>query len=253
MNRRPGARLRAVRIRRGWRQEDLARRARVSRATISRIERGLLEGVSFGALVRTADALDVRLEIVVRWQGGDLDRLMDAGHAALSERVAARLDALPGWVFFPETSFAIHGERGSIDILAWHPSTRSLVVIEVKTEIADLQEMLGTVDRKRRLARRIAADRGWHALTVSTSLVVAEGSTNRRRLANHRALLRGAFPADGHALRSWLNDPHGSIAAMSFWSDDAVGSVRQRLPTVRRVRRPRRPVSTHGEGGRGVA
>jgi len=245
MNRRPGASLRAVRIRRGWRQEDLARRARVSRATVSRIERGLLDGVTFGVLVRTADALDARLEIVVNWRGGDLDRLLDAGHAALSERVAARLGALPGWVFVPEVSFAIHGERGSIDILAWHPSTRSLVVIEVKTEIADLHEMLGTVDRKRRLARRIAAERGWYALTVSTWLVVAEGSTNRRRVADHRALLRGAFPADGHALRSWLYEPQGNIAAMSFSSDDAVESVRQRLPTVRRVRQPRWTTSKH--------
>jgi len=170
---------------------------------------------------------------------------VDAGHAALSERVAARLDALSGWVFVPEVSFAIHGEHGWIDILAWHPSRRSLVVIEVKTEIADLQEMIGSVDRKRRLARRIAAERGWYALTVSTWLVVAEGSTNRRRVADHRALLRGAFPADGHALRSWLNDAHGSIAAMSFWSDDAVESVRRRLPTVRRVQQPRWTTSKH--------
>ncbi len=61
----------------------------------------------------------------------------------------------------PEVSFAVYGERGVIDILAWHPGERALLVIELKTEIVDIQDLIGTVDRKRRLARVVARDRGW--------------------------------------------------------------------------------------------
>lgn len=35
----------------------------------------------------------------------------------------------------PEVSFSIYGQRGVIDILAWHAATRSLLVIELKTEM----------------------------------------------------------------------------------------------------------------------
>ena len=68
----------------------------------------------------------------------------------------------------PEVSFSIYGERGIIDILAWHPSRRMLLVIELKTEIVEVNEMLGTLDRRRRLAIDIARqaglgpDRGQH-------------------------------------------------------------------------------------------
>ena len=219
----------------------------MSRAVVSRVERGLLDGVASGSIVRIADALDIRLELVARWHGGDLDRLLSAGHAALTERVAARLDELAGWVFVPEVSFNVAGERGSIDLLAWHAATRSLIVIEIKTEIVDIQQTTATIDRKRRLARRIAAERGWYPTTVSCWLVVAEGSTNRRRVAAHRTLLRAAFPADGHAIRAWLPAPRGVVAALSFWSDDAVETVRQRLRTVKRVRVRGARVATHGQ------
>ncbi|MEA2632936.1 MAG: hypothetical protein QOE66_3155, partial [Chloroflexota bacterium] len=70
-------------------------------------------------------------------------------------------DQLPGWILAPEVSFAIYGERRVIDILAWHPGRRALLLIELKTELVDMNELLGTLDRKRRLARRIAQERGW--------------------------------------------------------------------------------------------
>jgi hypothetical protein len=63
----------------------------------------------------------------------------------------------------PEVSFSIFGERGVIDVLAWHAATRTILVIELKTVIADVNELIGNVDRKRRLAPRVAAERGWDA------------------------------------------------------------------------------------------
>jgi hypothetical protein len=117
----------------------------------------------------------------------------------------------------PEASFSVFGERGVIDILAFHRPTATLLIIELKTAIVDVNELVGTLDRKRRLARKIATERGWHATTVSCWVIVAAGRTNRRRIEAHRTMLRVAFPEDGRRVRGWLRRPVGSVAAMSMW------------------------------------
>ena len=63
-------------------------------------------------------------------------------------------DELPAWMLAPEVSFSVYGERGVIDILAWHPGRRALLVIELKTDLVDMNELLGTFDRKRAPGRR---------------------------------------------------------------------------------------------------
>ncbi len=151
--------------------------------------------------------MEIRLDLTPRWHGGELDRLLDAHHARLAGAVSHDL-AAARWLVTPEASFSIYGERGSIDLLAWHTPTRALLVVEVKTEVVDLQDLLSTVDRKKRLATRIAAERGWLAASgVSVWVVVSESRTNRRRLAAHRALLRTAYPLDGRTIGAWLRAP----------------------------------------------
>ncbi len=213
---RVGAALRALRVRRRLRQADLARSARCSRASISRIERGHVDSLSLGALRAVASALDVRLEIVPRWRGGELDRLLNAQHSAMHEQLARLFREAAGWVAQPEVSFSIYGERGVIDVLAWHAGRRALLVIELKTALLDVQELLGTLDRKRRLAPAIARERGWEVATVSTWLVVLSGRTNSRRVAMHSVLLRSVFPSDGRRVSGWLRDPSGPLSALSF-------------------------------------
>ena len=61
------------------------------------------------------------------FRGAELDRLLDEGHAALLGAVARRLEAL-GWEVRPEVSFAVFGERGSIDLVAWHATSGTLLV-----------------------------------------------------------------------------------------------------------------------------
>ena len=51
---------------------------------------------------------------------------------------------MPAWVVRPEVSFSIYGERGVIDVLAWHPARRAILVIELKTELVDINELMGT-------------------------------------------------------------------------------------------------------------
>jgi len=230
-----GATIRAARIRRRWRQSDLAAAAGVSRSTVSRIERGAIHEIAFGVLSRVAGALDVRLELLTRSRGADLDRLLNQKHAALAEAVIARLRRIGGWVVRPEVSFSQWGERGIVDLLAWHEHSASVLVIELKTEIVDVGELLGTLDRKRRLAREIAKPFGWRPTVIGVCLLVAEGRTGRRRVLTHGATFRAALPDDGRRLRAWLREPLGELAAVAFVSDARRGSVRAGFATVRRV------------------
>ncbi len=82
-----GRQLRALRIKKELRQEDVGRSARVSRAVISRIERGLTEAVTVGTLARAAAALGATVDVRLRWNGVQLDRLLDEAHAKLVELV----------------------------------------------------------------------------------------------------------------------------------------------------------------------
>lgn len=214
-----GNAFRQVRRGRGWTQRQLAAKTGVSQGLISLLERGHVDSVALRTVRRVAAALDIRIDLTPRWRAGDLDRLLNARHSELHELVARWFGArLPEWILAPEVSFSIFGERGVIDILAWHAPTRSLLVIELKTAIADVNELAGTADRKRRLATRVARERGWNAATTSLWLIVTETSTNRRRIAAHRAMLSGLLPSDGRAMRRWLAAPKGAIAALSFWA-----------------------------------
>jgi HTH-type transcriptional regulator / antitoxin HipB len=238
---RVGVAIRMVRIRRGLRQADVAARAHVSPSTVSRIERGHFGSVSLDAVRAVAQVLEVRIELVARWKAGDLDRLVNARHSNLHELVARMFTDLPDWVTRPEVSFAVYAERGVIDIFAWHPRRRMLLVIELKTDIVDVNELVGGVDRKRRHAVHVATELGWirtgdPPVNVSTWIVVADGSTNRRRVHAHRTMLRAAFPADGRAIAGWLRNPSRPIHALSFWADANRGPRGSRLAPPRRVR-----------------
>jgi transcriptional regulator with XRE-family HTH domain len=223
---RVGSVLRSIRVRRRLRLDDVAEMSGVSASVISRMERGHVDEITVGRIRAVAKALDVRMELLPRWRAGDLDRLLNAKHSELHELVARHLVRLPGWVSQPEVSFAVYGERGIIDILAWHPGRRALLVIELKTDIADVNELVGTVDRKGRHAIKVATERGWISPrdtppTVSIWVIVADGATNRRRVQAHRTMLRAAFPRDGRGIDGWLREPRESIRCLTFWRPTA--------------------------------
>jgi hypothetical protein len=110
-------------------------------------------------------------------------------------------------------------------------------VVELKTEIVDVNELLGTLDRKRRLAGAAAREFGWTPASVSVWLVVSAGRTNRRRIRAHRAMLANALPDDHSRVKRWLANPAGSLAALSSWSvaGDQAGP---RPDAPRRIRKP---------------
>ncbi len=160
-----GRALRAIRIHLGLRQVDVAIKAGVAQQLVSRIERGDSGRMSRQTVSRVLGAVGADVVTTVRWHGGQLDRLLDEGHAALVG-VTADLLRRHGWQVLTEVTYAEWGERGSVDILAWHAATRRLLVVEIKTEIASAEELLRRHDEKVRLGPKLARDRFGVAPTV---------------------------------------------------------------------------------------
>lgn len=211
-----GRGIRALRRRREWTQQRLADEAGVSQSVVARLERGKGDRIQPRTLERVAQVLGARLIIRLDWNGEALDRLLDEGHAALVEAVVRELRDL-GWEVAVETTFAIRGERGSIDVLAWHPASRTLLVVEVKSVVPDLQAMLMVFDRKARLAPVVARERGWDPLRLGRVLVIAEGPTARRRVRTHRATFDAELPDRNVAVRAFLRQPASGRPVRGLW------------------------------------
>ena len=267
-----GALFRAVRIRSRKRQADVAVAAGVPRSLVSSVERGHLGDVPIRELQAIASQLEIRVELVATWRGGDGARIVNERHSRMHELVAARLTPASGWQFATEVTFSEWGERGTIDILAWHAASRTLLIIELKTEIPDPAGLVAQVDRYRRLAQKIGRDRGWDPLRVATWVLVAESDFNRRQHARHKLMLTNAFPLNGQFMRRWLRDPSagpasrvegagggpgaapsapggapsaapsgapGRVSGLSFLANAAVGVTSGRLGPTKRVGRQR--------------
>jgi transcriptional regulator with XRE-family HTH domain len=236
-----GRAVRAIRIRKRLTQQALAARAGVSRSVVARIEQGRAARVTIATLDPVAAALGARVLVKVLWHGESLDRLLDSRHAATVEAVVRTLrDAR--WDVATEVSFNEYGERGSIDVFGFHPATGSLLVVEVKTTIGDAQELQSTLDRKVRLAPKIARDRGWHVARTSALLVIVESRTNRATIERLAATFGGAFPDRNRVVRAWLSatEHERPLRGLWFLKSDSQAVVTQRV-------RPRRRPVTHDD------
>jgi hypothetical protein len=214
-----GRDVRLLRRRKAWTQARLAAEARLPRWVVGTIEVGRGDRIAIWRLAAVAAALGARLSVRILFQGEGLDRLRDRRHASLVEQLVNRLRA-DGWLVATEVSFNVYGERGSIDILALHPASGALLVIEVKSVVPDVGGMLMTLDRKVRLAREVASKQlGWRATSVSRLLVLPEERTARRRVAEHATTFETSFPTRNVAVKRWLRAPGGSISGLLFLPD----------------------------------
>jgi transcriptional regulator with XRE-family HTH domain len=232
-----GSIVRAVRRRSGLRQVDVARRAGLSQQTISTIERGRLEEVDLATLRRAGRALGIALSISAAWRGPDLDRLLDAAHAAMVEAAVARFHAA-GWQAEVEWSFNHFGDRGAVDLLGWLPERRALAVVEVKTQLVDLQDLLGTLDRKVRVARELVpTERGWKPEVIGRAVILPDTSTARDAVDRHRVTFGVALPSRTMETRRWLRAPDHDLRAVWFLrGTDVAGAAGRSRAAGQRVR-----------------
>lgn len=212
----------------------------MSRTIVSDIEHGRASRTSI-AVVRQATApLELSVELTARGRGADVDRVLDERHARLLGTTARWLVGL-GWATMAEVSYSEWGERGSIDLLAWHEPTATLLVIEVKTELVSVEATLRKHDEKVRLAPRIARDRlGWAVRTTGRLIVFPDDRTERARIAAQAAVLEPAYPVRAYAARRWCRLPSGPFSGLLFLKADPDSRGRQIKAPRLRVQAPTR-------------
>lgn len=203
-----GRLARMLRIRARLTQAELGLRAGVGRRAVSMLERARARELRLGVIEAIGGALGARLDMRWLWNGPELDRLLDAGHASLAAAVKRRLERW-GWQVRVEVSYSRYGERGRIDLLAFHEPTGFLIVVELKTELVDIQALLGSLDAKARLAVDIARGIGWRVTAVVPAIVFTENRTTRNRLAALGTLF-DRFTLRGRQAISWLRVGRGS-------------------------------------------
>jgi hypothetical protein len=126
---------RLIRHRAGMTQEELSRRAGVARWKIPLLEAGRAAELRPGEVERCFVALGGRLDIRGWYNGAAADRPLDEVHALVGGSLH-RLLVTGGWLVQLEVTFSEYGERGSIDVLGWHPVARGLLVGEVNPRSA---------------------------------------------------------------------------------------------------------------------
>ena len=221
------------------RQADIASAAAIPRRRVVGLENARLARLRLGEIEASFAALGARLILTVHYRGAALDRLLDDLHALIVAAVLRVLTAY-GWETHVEVTFSSSGDRGSIDILAWKPAERALLVVEIKSELPGVDPVLRPLDVKVRLAPLIASQRfGWKAETVSRVVVLPEERTARRLVARHDEVFGRALPARSREIRRWLLAPRGQLSGLWFLSVGRPGDAARNCSSIRRVQRPR--------------
>jgi len=243
---RVGRIIRAVRTHAGLTQDDVSGRAGVDRSVMTDLEQGRLEQVSLRTARRLCEPLEIELVVDARWRGGAVDRLLDRDHAAVVNHVVKAFSAA-GWIVEAEVTFNEFGERGSVDIVAWHPERLVLAIIEVKTALTDLQAMLMSLSRKVRIVPGVLAEqRGWRRRHLGRLLVVVGSTSNRTVVRRHEGLFEATFPSESRAVLRWIRDPSDDLAGLWFVSPVVVRHASS--PTSSRARTA--PSLSRGSVGR---
>lgn len=201
-----GRAVREARLATGWTQEEVSQRASVSRSLIAKVESGR-GNVTLVTVASVCDAL--RIRVALRLEApflADRRSQLEPAHARGVAYVQRCLEGA-GWRVAREVEIHHGRSHGWIDLLALHPDTEALLVIEYKTELRDLGLIERTLAWYERAAPETAGQLGWRPRSVASALLMLATETNEIRLAENRLALAGSFPVRAPELRSRLVDP----------------------------------------------
>jgi DNA-binding XRE family transcriptional regulator len=186
-------------------QQVLADAAGVSRSLIAAIETGRANP-SLDVVMRIGDVLGLELELVGRPPIAVGTRTRGAVHARCSGYVDRRLCG-NGWETRREVEIVGDRSHGWIDLLAFDPRTRVLVIVEVKTWLEDM----GAIERQlawyERAARDVAAGIGWQPNSITSWLLLLASDEVEASLRRNRDLLHIAFPRRAIDMRLDVTQP----------------------------------------------
>jgi len=187
-----GVELRAARVRRRVTQDDLAARAGLSQAAVSRAERGRGGSMTIDAWQRLAVAVGMPLRISF---GRDpLADTADAAHLAIQELVLA---VARGAGFSGRFELATRPTQParSIDVSLIHEARRSIVVAECWNTFGDVGAGARSSARKLAEARDLAVSRWGEAPhRVGLLWVVRASAANRALVARYPEVFASQFP-----------------------------------------------------------
>lgn len=199
-----GVSIRTSRLARGWTQRDLASRAGIRQSVVSAIEAG--GGVRIDTLELVCAALDGELRLEPRLPfAGEGRGQVDAGHARCVG-AARRLLASEGYVCATEEPVADGAWRGWIDLVGYCPTTRRLVVVEIKTQLRDAGGLERQVDRYARRCLEVARRRGWVVAEIVVLVLVLATSEADAFLVANDDVMGSAFPIRGREAIACLLD-----------------------------------------------
>jgi transcriptional regulator with XRE-family HTH domain len=234
-------------------QQELAMAAGVSRSHIAGVESGRVNP-SIDLVWRIAERLGIEIDVIHRSPillgrrtSGDLV------HARCSGYIEGRLgDA--GWLMRREVEVMADRAHGWIDLLAFEPISRTLVIVEIKTRLDDL----GAVERQlgwyERHAMDVAHAVGWRPRRILTWLILLASDEVEGALIDHRQLLRRIFPERAAVMRSVLIDGGAQARTRGLALVDPASRRRDwLLPSRSDGRRSPAPYRDYGEAARRFA
>jgi transcriptional regulator with XRE-family HTH domain len=193
----------------GWSQRELADRLGISQAWICRIEAGTAHGVTLRVLDQALDELGVRVAVLPEGAGTSERRLQrDPAHALATAYIARHLERA-GWQVRTEVEVGTGRFRGWIDVLAWHEASRTLLVVEMKTELRDLgaaERQLGWYERE---AWRFAAREWTTPARLRSGLVLLATEHNDATVRLLREPLDRWLPRGATDFAGLVTDPAG--------------------------------------------
>jgi hypothetical protein len=217
---------------------DIAQAAGVSRQCVSLLECGHAGSLSVRTVRAIAAAVGIDLPFAPRGRGVQIDRLVDEEHSSMVDAVVRRLSA-ECWQTIVEFSFNDYGDRGSVDVLAWHAQGSALLVVETKSRLANLQDTCRSLDVKARVVPRLAAQaRGWRPKVVGVVLVVQESTRERDAVARRQGIFSVSFPARTLEVREWIRRPEAPIRGLWFLRPANTSCVKRGSGAGTRVRKP---------------
>ena len=202
-----GAIIKRTRLETGWSQRKLSERLGCSKSAVQRLEAGATPYVD----IRLAGAAFRLLGIRMKFDAGTLGlanrrEQRDLVHATCLGYVARRLRS-DRWDVQIEVEIGDGRYRGWIDLLAYRALDRSLLCIEVKTEIDDLgriQRTLGWYAGEAPIAARAL---GWQPASTTSALLLLFSTANDRAIQVNRELLRSTVPTTARVFASWIRSP----------------------------------------------
>jgi transcriptional regulator with XRE-family HTH domain len=201
-----GAAVLSLRTSLGWTQRELGRRVGLSQSEISRLERGLLEDLTLDTAERLLNGMGARLVLSVDAPFlGDRQRQREPAHARCSSHVASRLRRA-GWLVATEVEVGDDRSRGWIDVLAVHPGTGLLLVIEIKTEIRDLGAIERSLGWYERASWTAARRLGWRPSRSIGCLLLLATVANDTRVIENRESFTAGFPVRARDLTACIED-----------------------------------------------